>query len=518
MNMKSTAPTPLSQGAFALAVHVRDLVETFLDTIVETLGTFLRERTPAAFLQMEEGVQKLFARVGGHVVGGILGLLIEDPVHREQTMESARDGDPRKLRNQGYRETSVRFLGGVCLDFRIPYASTDRGDLPGFRRGVGRRGKAGGGAFPLLDALGIHHRATPALASLVARLSARCASFEEASEALREHGVDMDAKGVRRLCLHVGEEALRQRGRRIDAVRDGDSFDRRKCTADRRKCTATEEFTGKRIVISVDGGRIRLREGGERGPKGKRGHRRYDTPWREPKILTVYVIDEKGRKIDSIAPLIDGTLGDADATFDILVSELVLRGAAQAREIIVIGDGALWIWNRVDALARTLGFPPERIVRVADFYHAVEHLADIAELVKSFGEAAKKRWVKRMRRRLKRGKVDQVIESAAALCRGSNAKEIASQVDYFRKRRELMRYDEFQNRGIPLGSGAVESAVRRVVNLRLKGPAIFWRQASAEAMLHLRAYLKAGRWSELMSRVMHRSPDGQSSQPRKAAA
>ena len=69
-------------------------------------------------------------------------------------------------------------------------------------------------------------------------------------------------------------------------------------------------------------------------------------------------------------------------------------------------------------------------------------------------------------------------------------------------------YADFARRGIPLGSGGVESAIRRVVNLRLKGPSIFWRKGNAECMLHLRSYLKAGRWDELMRRVMHRSPDG----------
>jgi len=479
-------------------------METFVDRIVGPLAAFLGERTPPAFLDMEECVQKLFSQAGGHVVGLVLRLLIEDPVHTLKTMEDARIADPRKLRNQGWRDTSVCFLGGVVFHFRTPYVSMDRSGSKGSRRGVGRRGKAGGGFFPILSALGIHHRATPALASLTARLSVRCASFEEATEALGEHGIDMDAKAVRRLTLHVGEEALRQRDRRMDAAQNGRPF--------------TNEFAGKRIVISVDGGRVRLREGGQRGRKGKSGHRRYKTPWREPKILTVYVIDEEGRKVRSFPPLLDGTLGDADATFCLLVSELVLRGAAEAREIIVTGDGAPWIWNRVDALARALGVPPEKIVRVADFYHAVEHLAEIAELVKTFGEAARKTWVKRMRRRLKRGKVDEVIESATKLCRGRNAKAIGTQIDYFRMRRDLMRYDEFAARGIPLGSGAVESAVRRVVNLRLKGPAIFWRAPSAEAMLHLRAYLKAGRWGEIVNRVMHRSPDGQSGQLRMVAA
>lgn len=104
--------------------------------------------------------------------------------------------------------------------------------------------------------------------------------------------------------------------------------------------------------------------------------------------------------------------------------------------------------------------------------------------------------------------MDQVIEEARGFCVGRNAKKILKEVTYFEDRRAFMQYADFAKRGIPLGSGGVESTVRRVVNLRLKGPSIFWRGPNAECMLHLRSYLKAGRWDELMRRVRHRSPDG----------
>ena len=141
-------------------------------------------------------------------------------------------------------------------------------------------------------------------------------------------------------------------------------------------------------------------------------------------------------------------------------------------------------------------------------YHAVEHLTEIADLRAGWNEAQRKKWVRRQRRRLKDGKVDDVIEEVRGFCVGRNAKKLATELNYFVDRRELMRYADFKARGIPLGSGGVESAIRRVVNLRLKGPSIFWRGPNAERMLHLRSYLKAGRWDELMRRVMHRSPDG----------
>ncbi len=62
-----------------------------------------------------------------------------------------------------------------------------------------------------------------------------------------------------------------------------------------------------------------------------------------------------------------------------------------------------------------------------------------------------------------------------------------------------MQYDKIKSLNLPIGSGAVESAIRRVVNLRLKGPSIFWNKESAEAILMLRSYYKAGRWNLLKS-------------------
>ena len=60
-----------------------------------------------------------------------------------------------------------------------------------------------------------------------------------------------------------------------------------------------------------------------------------------------------------------------------------------------------------------------------------------------------------------------------------------------------MEYGRMKELGLPLGSGAMESAVRRVVNLRLKGAGIFWHKKSDEAMLLLRAFVKAGRTQDL---------------------
>ena len=75
--------------------------------------------------------------------------------------------------------------------------------------------------------------------------------------------------------------------------------------------------------------------------------------------------------------------------------------------------------------------------------------------------------------------------------------QYTSEPDYWRRNRERLRYATFREQGLPIGSGAVESSVRRVINLRLKGASITWTEEHAEGVLHLRAHAKSGRWREL---------------------
>ncbi len=462
--------------------------------VEKRLFGFVDQPSREGFLELEQDVLRLFAVMSSHAVAGVVGLLHHNETWVADAVAAERARSTRRMRHRGVRSTLVRFLGGVVLSLSTPYLSQDLRGRPGPTRGVGRRGKTGSGRYPVLEALGVMCRTTPALASEVARQSVRTASFVEAQQALAERGIEVTKETVRAISVKVGREAVRQRDARVAAAANGETF--------------SEEFVGERVVISADGGRLRVREGGKFGRKGKSRHRRFRTPWREPKLISAYLVDKKGKKKRKATPLYDGTLEDADAAFTILAAELKLRGAAKAKTLVLVADGARWIWDRADELARFLGLDPSRIVKVADFYHAVEHLTAVAELRAGWTDVQRKKWVRRQRRRLKDGKVDDVIDEVRGFCVGRNAKKLTTELNYFVERRELMRYADFKARGIPLGSGGVESAIRRVVNLRLKGPSIFWRGPNAERMLHLRSYLKAGRWDELVRRVMHRSPDG----------
>jgi hypothetical protein len=146
---------------------------------------------------------------------------------------------------------------------------------------------------------------------------------------------------------------------------------------------------------------------------------------------------------------------------------------------------------------QALGLAAQQVHELLDFYHAVQHLGQVAALRKDWSAKARARWHTQQRRFLLQGQVEQVIAAVQAICRGRNSKAIRKHREYFIKNQSRMAYAPLMALKLPIGSGAIESTVRRVVNLRLKGPSIFWCRASAEAILLLRSYYKAGRWNLL---------------------
>ena len=76
---------------------------------------------------------------------------------------------------------------------------------------------------------------------------------------------------------------------------------------------------------------------------------------------------------------------------------------------------------------------------------------------------------------------------------------------YFDGNAKRMQYESFEAQGLPCGSGCVESAIRRVINLRLKAPGTFWTREMGECMLFLRCQLLSGRWQVMLHNIITRT-------------
>jgi hypothetical protein len=410
----------------------------------------------------------------------VLSALHRDEEFVRESIELA--ASKRPLSVSRYPEVAVSVVnGGVALVERTPYMIQPRpsASKPGPARAVGNRGPSGSGCYPVLARLGFLGRTSPVVTSTVARAATELGSYAEARASLGARGMDLDFKGVRLIAHRVADAGLEARYVRAVAPE-------------------TRELDGKRVVVTFDGGRVRTRVSGKRGRRrAKTGRRGYKTPWREPALLAIYVVDKDGKKAAE-RPWYEATLDGWDALFVIARDLLRHLGVRYAREVVFAADGSSIIWDRIGKLIGELGLEENRVHRFADFWHAVEHLHDVVEKMGdrwSAEEAA--RWVRARRRQLFDGHTDIVIAEIRKLAVGRGAPEISAEANYFEERKHLMRYPELRAAKLPIGTGAVESAIRRVVNLRMKGAGTFWEDENAERMLLLRCRLKSGRWDEL---------------------
>jgi hypothetical protein len=313
--------------------------------------------------------------------------------------------------------------------------------------------------------------------------------FAEARKTLKRMlGLDVAAKTVENVCLRRGGRVIAAEDRAVAAPHEVRPEDR-----------------PDRLVTGVDGAMIGRVDPAHRrrssAKKGKvRGKGRLANFWKEVKTCVVYKIDAAGKAVGR--KLYYATQAAHEAFGYRVATAAVRAGAELAREIVFIGDGAKWVWGLCE---REFGRFRGKLVEVLDWYHAVEHLWDSGRAF--FGEASDllRPWVKAREGELYEGKTDAVIEALKCIAEklgrppeGADESDprviLWRNVGYFEENASRMKYPEYRSRGIPMGSGVVESACRHVVAGRLKGPGMRWDEPGAEAILHLRTLELSGRW------------------------
>jgi hypothetical protein len=221
--------------------------------------------------------------------------------------------------------------------------------------------------------------------------------------------------------------------------------------------------------------------------------------WKEPRVITIDVLDDNGRMDRSWRPIYEVTLGDADETCALLVGLLRRIGAHLAATVVFVADGAKWIWKRIAEAFSEAGVPAERTRLVLDYYHATEYISAALDLCKSLPKDERKALFRELcGQLLEEGGHAKVTARLRPLARGRRGRKVNQKIKYLDDHAEHMKYAELRADGLPIGSGIVESAVRRVINLRFKSASTCWRPDHLLPLLYLRAILKAGRWDAFM--------------------
>ncbi len=188
-------------------------------------------------------------------------------------------------------------------------------------------------------------------------------------------------------------------------------------------------------------------------------------------------------------------LADADSFGRLALIETQRRGTESAGEVAAVTDGAEWVQGFID-------FHRPDAVRILDFPHAAQRLAPIAQAVWGAHSDAAAQWVAEQTQGLKEhGPADLLTAIAALLEAHPEAEGLAEHVAYLQKREAQMQYPADRAQGLPIGSGPVESAHKRVVEARLKGAGMHWERRHVDPMLALRNAVCNDRWAEAWEQI-----------------
>lgn len=326
------------------------------------------------------------------------------------------------------------------------------------------------GFAPLDDALGLDRgTTTPTVRQWIAEVAAKL-PFEETSALLaRLTPVAVSAATIERVAVAVGSALAAAQQQTAQRHHGGQ--------------LPLPERKPARLYISMDGKMTPLRDAWHKDGSAGALHCRYG----ECKTGAVY----------EARPGPNGDVGIQRAAYVATLKEVAVfspliatlahqRGHHRAKEVIVLGDGAPWIW-----LVAAAQFP--YAVQILDFYHVSERLFLVANSRFGEGTPAAKAWVTARQSELKADQIEAVLKAIAEWKPKSAAKRDLRQTHYrfLANNAERMRYGTYLKKGYQIGSGVIESACGHVVGQRLDQAGMHWREEAAEAIVCLRAALRS---------------------------
>lgn len=319
---------------------------------------------------------------------------------------------------------------------------------------------------------------SPGVRRMMGRVGGKEA-FDEARRDLEElAGVVVKTKAVERVSEAIGQQIEGTHQKERQAALSG--------KLESMEAVAT-------LYIAIDGTGVPVVPHEAEGRKGKDETGRAKT--REVKLGCVFTqthVDEDGRpQRDEHSTTYVGAIETAEEFGPRIYAEAVRRGLKRAQRVVVLGDGAIWIWNIADE-----HFPGA--TQVVDLYHAREHLADLGKILYGPASTKAKDWAAGRIEQLDAGNVEAVLTDLKRRRSRNPAvqEEVRKAVTYFQTNPARMRYARFRSESLFVGSGVVEAGCKTVVGHRLKQSGMRWTVRGANAIITLRCAQLSDRWEE----------------------
>jgi len=297
--------------------------------------------------------------------------------------------------------------------------------------------------------------------------------FAQVSQKMREHyGIEVSASAARAISERHGELMRQQQ-------------------QDRLIGELGPEPGWEWVVAEADGCLIPIVQNEPRGSAARvgsapeKGDRRKvkELVWCEARLCLAHEPDQV------TAHHYAATLGEVDVVGDRWLDCVARAGAGAETQIHSLGDGAAWIADQVE---RCFGGQASYLL---DFYHVSEYLSAAGKQIEPLASVV---WRQVQQERLKENRLDEVLSALAPHLEPAAVREEEAPVRacyrYLSNHREYLDYQGALAKGLPIGSGEIESGHRYVIQARLKRPGAWWKEENAEKMLALRVHRANGEW------------------------
>lgn len=329
----------------------------------------------------------------------------------------------------------------------------------------------------MLDLDIVGHKMTPEMAAKIAFAGQMAPSFEAAEQSFEYlAGLQVSRSLIRQITEETGQKVYEQQMEKAEE------------TIARPEETVPSLLPRERragtLYVMADGSQVNTRVQDQEG-----------SSWKEMKLALVYsdkdvIIRKSGQSV-----LVDKEYvaywGEVNGFKKLVFDAAVTKGYGIYERVVVIGDGAHWIWKMYEEL-----FPDA--VQVLDYYHMCENVYSYAKYLYPSDEQKMKVWAESVIAHIEKDEIDKALASIPTT--GSEAKlpiGVPNLFVYLTNNRNRMYYKAFQQMGLKVGSGAIESGNKKVIQQRMKQSGMRWGVQTGQTIASLRVKNASGRWRDV---------------------
>lgn len=320
------------------------------------------------------------------------------------------------------------------------------------------------------------HKVTLEMADLLTYAGQVAMSFEKASEMIEKFtGIKVSESLIRSVTEETGEKVFKE-----DMKRAKESYEKPEKAAP----ALLERYRKEgNLYMFTDGSQVNTILKDEKG-----------STWREMKLGLVFYDGDSIRRKDGKMIITKKEyitfFGGVDEFKKLLFDAAARAGYGKIRQVVFIGDGSHWIWNMCEEL-----FPDA--VQILDYYHLSENVHSFAKYQYPDNEIKMKGWAKGLLDKIDKGLVDEVLESLPDMAGVKLPAQVPNLKVYIENNRGRIDYRRYKLKGYTIGSGAIESGNKLVIQQRMKQSGMRWGVSEGQNMAALRAKYASNQWDKV---------------------